>query len=115
VGNVNKDVGQGIDLRLGDICKRSVGCLFLFQRRMKNSGSVTAPELFCPRNQCTIASNFVVFDGLRCGDEGRIENLLIVNFTSDLIGFLNNSIDSWAVNGTALNAVHSNTRSVRRT
>jgi hypothetical protein len=60
-------------------------------------------------------SDFLVFDGLRCGDEGRIENLLIDNFTSNLIGFLNNSIDSWAVNGTALNAVHFDTRSIRRT
>ena len=32
---------------------------------------------------------------LRCRDEGCIENGLVLDFTSDIVGFLNDAVDCW--------------------
>jgi hypothetical protein len=57
-------------------------------------------ERLRPGNQGAVTGDLVVLDGLRCTDDGGIQNFLVANFASDLIAFLDQT-----VNGRAFDAL----------
>src|SRR6266700_3909706 len=74
-----------VDLALGHVGQLLVGRLLFLQGLLEDLGAVIAPELLGPGDQGAIARDLIVLDGLRRGDHGRVENVLVVDIADDVI------------------------------
>jgi hypothetical protein len=70
------------------------------------AAALVAAEFLRPCDQRAVTRDFIVLDGVSCGDQGCIENLLVVDFACDLAGFFQNSVDGGAVDALYFDAVH---------
>jgi hypothetical protein len=75
--------------RLAHCRQAFVGCLFLVEILLRQCDTIPLVRRVRPRNRGDLACDLVMFDCLRCRDEGCIENGLVLDFARDLIGYLN--------------------------
>src|SRR5216684_5469467 len=85
--------GHDVDLALGHVGELLVGRLLFLQGLLEDLGAVITPELLGPGDQGAIARDLIVLDGLRRGDHGRIENVLVVDVADDVIRLLQDAVD----------------------
>ena len=62
---------------------------------MEDACAISAPELFGPGDKRAVAGDFVMFDRLRRGDQGRVQDLFVIHihFAGDSITFFKDAID----------------------
>src|SRR5262245_10163274 len=72
---------------------------------MQERRAVVSPELLCPSNQAAVARYLVVLDGLRSGDQRRIENGLVFNLAGYFFRFFENAVDGRTVDLLLLTSV----------
>jgi hypothetical protein len=71
--------------------------LFLIEVLFEQGRAIVASELPCPGDQAAVARDLVVLDGLRCSDQGGVQDALVLDLAGNLIGFLDDAVDSGLV------------------
>src|SRR5262245_9944326 len=77
--------GLAIDVAFGKGGELAVRGLLLLQILFEQPGAVRPPQLLGPRNQRAVARHLVVLDRLSCGNQGRIEHVLVVDLACDVV------------------------------
>ena len=60
---------------------------------VRKRDDLVVTEFFGPCDQGPIATHFVVLDGLRVGDNGGVQNRLVLDLPSGLVRFLDDAVD----------------------
>src|SRR6202171_1547557 len=77
--------GAKIDLALSQRGQLLVGCLFLIEGLLQNTGAIVAAKLLRPGDQAAVARDLIVLGGLRGVDQSRILHRLIRDFAGDFV------------------------------
>src|ERR1700682_4992133 len=82
---------------LRDRRKLLVRRLLLIEVLFEQGRAIVASQLPRPGDQAAVARDLVVLDRLRRGDQSRVQHALVVDLAGNLIGLLEDAVDSWAV------------------
>src|ERR1700681_4834580 len=77
--------GAKIDLALRQRGQLLVGCLFLIEGLVQNTGAIVAAKLLRPSDQASVARGLIVLGGLGGGDPCRIHHRFIRDFAGDFV------------------------------
>jgi hypothetical protein len=78
----------------------------LIEGLLQHAGAVVPPKELSPSDQAAVAGYLVVLDGLCCGNERGIQNGTVLNFTRDVVRFLDDAINGRAIDPEWFGAVH---------
>ena len=89
--------GLAIEFPFGKHIELLVRRLLLLQVRLQKAKDVVMAKLFRPGDQCPVARNLIVLDGLCTADDGGIEYLLVVDLSCDVVRLLDQPVHRRAV------------------